>query len=267
MMRAIAHGRTSVPRFSDPTALALLPEKARMLVERVRSDAPRGFRLRFGRARLQQLATAIALRTVAIDDAVRERPAPQVVILGAGLDGRAWRLPELRGVAVFEVDHPDSQRDKRSRIGALPPIGDVRFVPVDFTRDDLDAALARAGHDPSKRTTWIWEGVVMYLALPEVEATLRVVARRSAPGGRLVVLYHAPTPIVRLLGFIARGLGEPLKSSFLPEGMRALLEGYGFRPRRDESIASLGARLEPALAEAVQRFTHLRLVTADRDGP
>jgi methyltransferase (TIGR00027 family) len=268
MMRAIADGRTSVPRFSDLTALALLPEKTRARVERVRSDVPaRGLKARFGRVRLGHLATAIALRTVEIDDAVRALPAPQVVILGAGLDGRAWRLPELRGVDVFEVDHPDSQRDKRSRVGALAPIGDIRFVPVDFARDDLDAALAKAGHDPLKPTTWIWEGVVMYLALPDIEATLRVIARRSPPGSRLVVLYHTPSPLVRILGFIAKRMGEPLKSSFMPGAICALLDRYGFTAHRDESIASLGAPLDRAIARAVRRITHLRIVTADRHGP
>jgi methyltransferase (TIGR00027 family) len=268
MGRAVADGRTSVPRFSDPTALALLPEKARAHVEQVRSDVPaRGLKARFGRVRLRHLATAMAVRTVEIDDAIRALPAPQVVILGAGLDGRAWRLPELRGVDVFEVDHPDSQRDKRSRVGALEPVGNVRFVPVDFARDDLDAALAQAGQDPSKPTTWIWEGVVMYLALADIEATLRVIARRSPSGSRLVVVYHAPSPLVRLLGFIVKRMGEPLKSSFKPDAIRALLDKYGFMAHRDESVASLAAPLDRAIARAMRRVTHLRIVTADRQGP
>jgi methyltransferase (TIGR00027 family) len=265
MGRAVAHGRTSVPRFSDPTALALLPEEARAQVGRARSDVPpRGLKARFVRARLRHLATAMALRTVEIDDAIRAHPAPQVVILGAGLDGRAWRLPELRGVDVFEVDHPDSQRDKRSRVGALDPVGNVRFIPVDFARDDLDAALTAAGHVPSNPTTWVWEGVVMYLALADIEATLRVIARRSPPGSRLVVVYHAPSPLVRLLGFIVKRMGEPLKSSFTPSAIRALLDKYGFMAHRDESIASLGAPLDRATARAMRRITHLRIVTADR---
>ncbi len=71
-------------------------------------------------------------RTVAIDEALREavggadgeavgdrgvRRAEQLVVLGAGLDGRPWRMPELAAVAVFEVDHPASQRDKLDRLG------------------------------------------------------------------------------------------------------------------------------------------------------
>ena len=139
-------------------------------------------------------------------------------------------------------------------------------MPVDFARDELDAALARAGHDPSKPTTWIWEGVVMYLALPDIEATLRVIARRSPPGSRLVVLYHTPSPLVRILGFIAKRMGEPLRSSFTPAAIAALLARYGFRAHRDESIASLGAALDRAIARAARRLTHLRIVTADRDG-
>ena len=111
-------------------------------------------------------------RTVAIDEAVRAAASPQVVILGAGLDGRAWRMQELRDVTVFEVDHPDSQRVKRARVSALQQVArDVRFVPVDFTRDRLDDALAAAGHDATRPTTWIWEGVVMYLELADIEAT------------------------------------------------------------------------------------------------
>src|SRR5271166_6052530 len=51
----------------------------------------------------------IEMRTRAIDTAVREgvaAGAAQLVLLGAGLDARAWRMHELSGVHVFEVDHP-----------------------------------------------------------------------------------------------------------------------------------------------------------------
>src|SRR5919199_1800436 len=54
--------------------------------------------------------------TAAIDRAVRDAVAggaTQLVILGAGYDGRAWRMPELTGVKVFEVDHAATQGDKR----------------------------------------------------------------------------------------------------------------------------------------------------------
>ena len=83
------------------------------------------------------LATAEVMvpRTVAIDAAVRTADAPQVVVLGAGLDGRAWRMPELATATVYEVDHPASQEDKRDRTARLTPVaGALHLVPVDFSR-------------------------------------------------------------------------------------------------------------------------------------
>jgi len=186
MARAAAHGRTPVAAFADPVALALLPEDARARVERFRTGVPpRGLRGHVEHQFLERRSQMMVARTVAVDDAVRAAASPQLVILGAGLDGRAWRMPELRDVTIFEVDHPDSQREKRARASTLEPMArDVRFVPVDFTRDRMDDALATAGHDPVRPTTWIWEGVVMYLTQAEAEATLGVIERRSAPRSR-----------------------------------------------------------------------------------
>src|SRR3954449_2381478 len=147
--RAIAHGAAWAPGFSDPTALALLPDNARARVEQIRSDTrPNGVGAGLMRAFRERQAKVMVARTLAIDAAVRTVGSPQVVILGAGLDGRAWRMPELRDVIVFEVDHPDSQRDKQARVGALTQAArEVRFVAVDFERDRLEDALAKAGHD------------------------------------------------------------------------------------------------------------------------
>jgi methyltransferase (TIGR00027 family) len=265
MGRAIAHGRTAA-RFADPTALALLPDDARARVERIRAGtAPVSLRARLEHAYLGRQSQMMVARTVAIDDAVREAASPQLVILGAGLDGRAWRMPELCDVVVFEVDHPDSQRDKRARVGALPEgARDVRFIPVDFSRDSLDEALAKAGHDPARKTTWIWEGVVMYLTQADVEATLAVIARRSAAGSRLVIAYHSPALVLRVLGLLVRRVGEPLKSAFTAEEMRALLHRYGFEVVRDEDVHRIGTTLSEETGRATRPIRHLRIVTADR---
>jgi methyltransferase (TIGR00027 family) len=266
MGRAAEHGRSSVARFDDPTALTLLPDAARARVERFRAGSPpSGPGERWQRRVLDRRAKMMVARTVAIDDAVRAGPSPQLVILGAGLDGRAWRMPELREVVVFEVDHPDSQREKRSRVATLAPAArDIRFVPVDFTRDNLDDALGKAGHDPAKPTLWIWEGVVMYLTLPEIEASLATLERRSAPGSRLVVAYHAPALLLGLLGFLLRFVGEPLRSTFKPEAMRALLAKHGFAVSLDQDLPAIGAALTPDVAQATRVLGHLRIATAVR---
>ena len=266
MARAMAHGSTREPKFSDPTALALLPVEARVRVEQFHTgSAPVGLRERLGRAVLERRAGMMVARTVAVDEAVREAASPQVVILGAGLDGRAWRMPELRDVVVFEVDHPDSQRRKRERAAALMRVArEVRFVPVDFARDDLDAALNATGHEPGRATTWVWEGVVMYLTRPQIEATLAIIARRSVAGSRLVVVYHRPAFILRLIQPLVRRVGEPLRSAFTADAMRTLLSAHGFEVVRDEDLATIGARLSDDVARSTRVMKHMRIATAVR---
>lgn len=264
--RALAHGITAPQRFSDPTALVLLSDESRRRVQSQRAGAaPHGLRerLRHEYQRIQSMM--MVARTVAIDNAIRAVVSDQVVILGAGLDGRAWRMPELRDVSVFEVDHPDSQREKRARVAQLAPVSrDIRFVPVDFEHDALDAALKAAGHDETRTTTWIWEGVVMYLRPRDIEATLAVVQRRSAPGSRLIVAYHVPALILKVVGLFLKRLGEPLRSAFRPEQMRALLASYGFRVIEDRDLPSVGFTLSPEIGKATERVRHMHVVTAVR---
>lgn len=266
MARAMAHGRTSVATFADSTALALLPDDARARVERYRlGGAPESRQERIRRTFLDKRTDMMVARTVAIDQVVRVAASPQLVILGAGLDGRAWRMPELNDTVVFEVDHPDSQRDKEARTTKLAPAArEIRFVPVDFERQDLDAALAAAGHDPTQATTWIWEGVVMYLERAAVESTLAVVERRSAASSCLTIAYVAPSALRWLVGVVVRRLGEPIQSVFTPGEIRALLTRYGFHVSSDEDISTIGHALSPGLGRATRAMRHLRIVTAER---
>jgi len=266
MGRALAHGRLAPGRFDDPTALELLPEEVQRQVQRERTGSePRSLRERLAREYHRTQAMMMVARTVAIDDAIRAAASPQVVILGAGLDGRAWRMPELCNVSVFEVDHPDSQREKRERAKRLAPVScDIRFVPVDFERDALAGALGAAGHDETRPTTWVWEGVVMYLSRNDIEATLAVVERRSAPGSRLLVLYHVPALILKAVGLLLRRLGEPLRSAMKPEQMRELLARYGFSVLTDHDLPSLGLTLSPEIGKAAERVRHMHLVIAER---
>ena len=261
--RAAAHGKTPVAAFSDPTALTLLPAEARQSVEAHRAGAPaHNVRERIQRRLLEGRIRMMVPRTVAIDSAIREAATPQLVILGAGLDGRAWRMPELVGTTVFEVDHPDSQRRKRERAEPLKPSAqDLRFVPVDFTRDSLEVALASAGHDSTRPTTWIWEGVVMYLRRPDIESTLRVIQARSAPGSHLVILYNSPSLIRTAAGLVLGLVGEPFHSAFDAGEMKALLAGFGFSVVRDDDLETIATQLQ---AEPSRIFKDVRLVTAKR---
>jgi methyltransferase (TIGR00027 family) len=194
--------------------------------------------------------------------AIRDAASPQVVMLGAGLDGRAWRMPELADAIVFEVDHPDSQRRKRERATSLSPVArEIRFVPVDFTRDRLEEALAAAGHDPARPTTWVWEGVVMYLERADIEATLRVVQARSATRSRLVILYTSPSLVRRTAGVLLGLVGEPFRSAFTAGQMRVMLADFDFLVSHDDDLASIAGRmgLPPS-----RLFKDVRLLVAQR---
>jgi methyltransferase (TIGR00027 family) len=254
--RAVAHGRMGVGRFDDPTALALLRDGERTRVERARSGVPpKALSQRLDVELLTRPAESMTARTVAIDDAVRAGAHPQVVILGAGLDGRAWRMPELSGVDVFEVDRPASQQDKRERATALDPAaGSLRFVPVDLTRAALGPALAAAGHQESLPTTWVLEGVIPYLTETDAAATVAAVAARSAPRSRLVVSYQTGSPRAALGRLLARAslrltgredpmAHEPRRSSWTPESLQAVLAGAGLQVIDDTGLVALAGEL------------------------
>jgi len=247
--RAAANGRIEVGRLDDPVAMELLREDERLLVAQVRDAAvPKRLAERLDYEFVRGCATVMAPRTIAIDDAVREQPAPQVVLLGAGLDARAWRMPELADTVAFEVDHPASQADKRERLGARAPAArEVRFVATDFGEQRLDTALAAAGHDPATPTTWVWEGVIPYLAPAQVEATLGVVSARSPAGSRLVVQYQVRSAsagvgrlfarvLMRLAGRTDPWRDEPHRSNWTPEQLSALLAEHGFVTVQDQSL-------------------------------
>ncbi|MFI2652207.1 class I SAM-dependent methyltransferase [Micromonospora fulviviridis] len=272
--RAAADALIPPGRFADPTALPLLRPDEREAVQWVRDGVPpRNWQQRIDYETVRAAAELMAPRTIAIDDAIRAHPSPQLVILGAGLDGRAWRMPELAGVAVFEVDQPATQQDKRGRAVALadaPP----RFVPVDFGRDRLAEALAAHGHRADLATTWIWEGVVPYLTRAEVAATVAEIASCSAPGSRLVVNFQSPAISARLGRVLARLLtastgrssvwaNEPWRSTWTSAAMAALLTRHGYRVTGEEDLLDTAR----ALALPVRRATslrHGRVMIADR---
>ncbi|HMI93823.1 MAG TPA: hypothetical protein VK509_20760, partial [Polyangiales bacterium] len=98
-----------------------------------------------------------------------------------------------------------------------------------------------------------------------VAAMLSAIAQRSAPRSRAIVLYHRPAPILRVVGLVLWAMGEPLRSTFEPEAMHALLAKHGFTVVRDESVPEIAAALSDQLVEATKVMRHMRLATADRD--
>lgn len=254
--RAAAHERLAPHRFADPTAAELLRPAERAAVEQVRAgEPPKDWRSRIDVELIRACAEVMVPRTIAIDDAIGARPTPQVVLLGAGLDGRCWRLPALSDVEVFEVDHPASQADKKDRVGGKPPLARLSYVPVDLARDPLAPALGAAGHDPNRPTTWVWEGVVPYLTRAQVRTTVRALAGSSAPGSRLIVNFQAPGVTAGLGRLFMRAVttaagrvnplaGEPHRSTWTPASMGGLLADRGFTADGDRDLLDLAEQID-----------------------
>ncbi len=239
--RAVAVGRAvGVGGHRDEHVSRLLPRGDRLAVA-----AARG--LGAGRGRHVYAWTGHpGLRMLAVDEAVEvalERTgADTLVVLGAGYDTRAWRLESLRGRIVIEIDHPATQAEKQDRMQATEEApAQLHLAGADLATDDLAAVLDRAGHDPDHPTVWLWEAVVPYLTAEAVDATLEVLADRSAPGSQLLVTTVTPAlfdpsvlgrPLAGPARWLMRQLGEPVLLAETDTAVAARLARHGFVQRR-----------------------------------
>jgi len=185
----------------------------------------------------------VAMRTRAIDEAVADaiaHGARQLVVLGAGLDSRAWRLSNLHDVVVFEVDHPATQAYKRAKIAHRRSLARaVHFVAVDFERDALDERLTQVGYDATQHSVFVWEGVTMYLRPKAVDHTLSILARLASPRSTLLVTYaerHHRNAGIQAARWILRRYGEPFRAFYTPDTVAAALARHGFKAISDEGL-------------------------------
>lgn len=255
----------------DPIAERLLPAGLRWFV-RGASRAPFGIRIAhraLGSLSLG-LSFGVPLRTAAIDDAAHrsvDEGTRQLVLLGAGLDARAWRMPRLKDVTVFEIDHPDTQAYKREQTRDLLPLArDVRFCAIDFERDTIGQVLGAEGFATGEPAMWIWEGVTMYLTPESVSATLDALGEQAAVGSRVAITY-LPTeyaaPWVRKVTEVGgRIIGEAVRCVLDPAELGAELRRRGFEVESDTSAIEWSERWPSKEAKRVRPFE--RLVVARR---
>ncbi|HUE60873.1 MAG TPA: SAM-dependent methyltransferase [Acidimicrobiales bacterium] len=180
----------------------------------------------------------MATRTRFIDERVVdaiERGVGQIVLVGAGYDGRALRFRDA-AVKWIEVDHPATQADKIDRLVRVgAPADHVTFVAIDLLRGDLFSELGNAGHDSADSTMWICEGLFPYLPKPTTGQLCRVLRERSAPGSTLVcnVLVRgdawAGGRLVRYgVDRVLAAIGEQRLAEFVPGDVQAFLSGSGW---------------------------------------
>lgn len=141
----------------------------------------------------------VAARTAFFDGEVLAALAAdvtQVVILGAGYDGRALRF-RTPGVTFFEVDHPNTQADKSARVEALEAdLDGVIFVAHDLAAGSLAEALAAAGHSSAHPTLFLAEGLLRYLPEATIHELFSATAARSAPSSVFALTFSSREPDV-----------------------------------------------------------------------
>ena len=185
-------------------------------------------------------------RTRLIDDWLRDSMREgirQIVLLGAGYDCRACRLPELTHCHVIEIDHPATQAAKKGRLqgllGSLP--GNVTYLAADLTTERLEEVWGRAGLDRNARVFVLWEGVAHYLGEAAVDATLRALFGLCPPGSLLAFTYLHRGLLEGTLTFdrahvaqarVAQG-DEPWIWGMDPARLPEYLADRGFRLQQD----------------------------------
>jgi methyltransferase (TIGR00027 family) len=137
--------------------------------------------------------TAVAIRTRYFDDALMAASAdcPQAVILAAGLDARAFRLPWPTGTKVFEIDLPKVLEFKEKVISNNNLVPTCDRVPLSLDlRTNWPEELKQHGFDPQKPTAWLAEGLLVYLSQDEVDQLVQRITDLSAPKSRFMFDRH-----------------------------------------------------------------------------
>jgi methyltransferase (TIGR00027 family) len=149
--------------------------------------------------RLQALTDYAACRTKYFDDFFVDASAEgvrQIVIVAAGLDSRAWRLPWLPDTVVYEIDQPKVLEFKIDTLRAAnaEPAADYCSVPVDL-RLDWPKALCEAGFDQARPAAWSVEGLLAYLPADAQDRLFTCIQDLSVSGSRVAVEASSTAPV------------------------------------------------------------------------
>lgn len=165
----------------------------------------------------------------------KEKGRCQYVICGAGMDTFAFRNdnPEI---IIYEIDHPDTQKYKMEKIKSLEWIvkDNVRFVPVDFSKDDMSEKLIESGFDIKMPSYFAILGVTYYLMLGIFEQTLEKISKLSSYGSKVVFDFPDETTFdnkverVSRLSRITEQLGEQMLYGYTTTEIEKALERHGF---------------------------------------
>jgi len=203
-------------------------------------------------------------RTRFIDDLIKKGAASgveQYVILGAGYDSRAHRLELPSSLRIFEVDQPEVQARKRSKLPKeLPNSGNVTYVNVDFTHQSLTEQLMDAGFDQSKSTVITLEGVSQYITKEAVSSTIKEIANLTQKANSIFFIsyvdeclntnpeacfgkgYPKATKRAEIIKYLSAKAGEPWISFYPAEEVENVLLKNGYFIEENLTLTNLNCQ-------------------------
>jgi methyltransferase (TIGR00027 family) len=209
------------------------------------------------------LVAWVAVRTRFLDElvtAAAARGVRQIVIVGAGLDARVFRLALPAEATVFEVDHAEIVSFKQRLLDELQLVSGCRrlVVVADVTGDDWLQRLADAGWTQHQPTAWVVEGLLIYLTWDERSRLVEQLAAASGVGSVLGATLSTWT------GDLSHPLWHPAAGKDPVEWL--LAAGWDARL---QTMADASAAFGRPIPEASQTNPNGRLVhatpTADRE--
>jgi methyltransferase (TIGR00027 family) len=202
-------------------------------------------------------------RTRFIDDLIKKTSTngvEQYVILGAGYDLRAHRLELPPTLRIFEVDQPEVQDRKRSKLPKnVPNSENVTYVSVNFNDQTLKNQLLNAGFDRRKSTVFTLEGVSQYITKEAVNSTLEDLAELTHNTSAVFYIsyvdkllnenpkacfgkgYSNPAKKVETIKRLAAKVGEPWISFYSAEEVEDMLSQNGFSLLENKTLADLNS--------------------------
>jgi methyltransferase (TIGR00027 family) len=251
LFRALESSRPADSRlFTDPFASRFLHQWRKLFAMAAHLGAGRRIvEQLLDRAAPGARAAGIA-RTKWIDDEVNAalQNSTQLVLLGAGFDSRAIRLPSAQQAITFELDQPETSSAKqaalRNALGVLPER--IRFITIDFNRQSINEVLTQAGFDWSRPACFVWEGVTNYLSAESVDRALRQVAQ--TPSGTILLFTYIHRAVLdkpeqffgaEQLMTRLRSYGEPWTFGLYPEELASYLAERKLTLLKDVGVAEV----------------------------
>lgn len=252
--------------FDDPLATALAgPEGAEML------------RLsELNNPRSKQTAEYMVVRTRFLDDFLLrtvnapDSPRKQVVMLAAGMDTRAFRLPLPPDTVFYELDQPAVLALKQELLQRIEAPAPVRRIPVavDLLSDWI-AALETAGFQRARPAVWFLEGLLFYLKEPEVRRLLdgisQCAARHSALAADMISASFLTSPWTQaaLQSMKERGMGWYWGTDD-PEQFFGAFGWEAAAVQPGEESANFGRWSEPVFPRAQRELPRSFFVTGEK---